>query len=79
MGSFRNSRSYSAIPMNAEREIETTLAFIRKLKVINPAMEMVTYFYTPMPQRRTTYGSSIRWLGHQPSWKSGVRRNGSAG
>ena len=46
-------------PDEPEREIDMTLSFIRKLKVINPAMEMVTHFYTPMPQRqsRTTYGA----------------------
>ena len=43
-------------PDEPEREIETTLAFIRKLKAINPTMEMVTHFYTPMPQRQNTYG-----------------------
>jgi radical SAM superfamily enzyme YgiQ (UPF0313 family) len=45
-------------PDEPEREIETTLGFIRKLKAINPAMEMVTHFYTPMPQRqKNTYGA----------------------
>jgi len=44
-------------PDDPEREIDITLAFIRKLKTINPAMEMVTHFYTPMPQRQTTYGA----------------------
>ncbi|MEP6621415.1 MAG: radical SAM protein [bacterium] len=43
-------------PDNPEREIDTTLMFIRKLKRINPAMELITYFYTPTPQRRGTYG-----------------------
>lgn len=37
-------------------EVENTLAFIRRLKGINPAMELITYFYTPTPQRRETYG-----------------------
>jgi len=44
-------------PEEPEREIENTLAFVRKLKVINPAMELITYFYTPTPQRRDTYGN----------------------
>jgi len=39
-----------------EEEIETTLAFIRKLKAVNPACELILYFYTPIPQRRGTYG-----------------------
>jgi anaerobic magnesium-protoporphyrin IX monomethyl ester cyclase len=43
-------------PDEPEREIENTLAFIRRLKVINPAMELITYFYTPTPQRKGTYG-----------------------
>lgn len=44
-------------PDEPEKEIEATLDFIRKLKAINPAMEMVTHFYTPMPQRQATYGA----------------------
>ncbi|MFW6078219.1 MAG: B12-binding domain-containing radical SAM protein [Gemmatimonadota bacterium] len=43
-------------PDEPEREIENTLAFIRELKSINPAMELITYFYTPTPQRGDTYG-----------------------
>ncbi len=44
-------------PDAPEREIENTLGFIRKLKTINPAMELITYFYTPTPQRKDTYGN----------------------
>jgi anaerobic magnesium-protoporphyrin IX monomethyl ester cyclase len=43
-------------PQDPEREIDTTLAFIRRLKGVNPAMELISYFYTPTPQRRGTYG-----------------------
>ena len=43
-------------PDDPEQEIENTLAFVRRLKVVNPAMELITYFYTPTPQRRGTYG-----------------------
>ena len=43
-------------PDDAEQEIENTLAFIRRLKGINPAMELISYFYTPTPQRKETYG-----------------------
>ena len=43
-------------PDDPEREIDNTLAFIRRLKLVNPAMELITYFYTPTPQRRGTYG-----------------------
>jgi anaerobic magnesium-protoporphyrin IX monomethyl ester cyclase len=44
-------------PDEPEREIENTLAFVRRLKDVNPAMELITYFYTPTPQRRGTYGN----------------------
>jgi anaerobic magnesium-protoporphyrin IX monomethyl ester cyclase len=44
-------------PNEPEREIDNTLAFIRKLKTVNPAMELIAYFYTPTPQRRDTYGN----------------------
>jgi hypothetical protein len=44
-------------PDEPEQEIENTLAFIRRLKAVNPAMELISYFYTPTPQRRGTYGN----------------------
>jgi hypothetical protein len=44
-------------PDEPEQEVETTLSFIRKLKSVNPAMELITYFYTPTPQRKSTYGN----------------------
>jgi anaerobic magnesium-protoporphyrin IX monomethyl ester cyclase len=44
-------------PDDPEREIDNTLTFIRRLKTVNPAMELITYFYTPTPQRRGTYGN----------------------
>jgi len=44
-------------PDDPEAEIENTLAFIRRLKEVNPDMELITYFYTPTPQRRGTYGN----------------------
>jgi radical SAM superfamily enzyme YgiQ (UPF0313 family) len=43
-------------PDEPEREIERTLSFIRRLKGVNAACEIITYFYTPTPQRRGTYG-----------------------
>lgn len=43
-------------PDDPAGEIETTLGFIRRLKTVNPAMELITYYYTPTPQRRGTYG-----------------------
>jgi len=44
-------------PDDPAAEIETTLRFIHRLKGINPAMELITYYYTPTPQRRGTYGN----------------------
>ncbi|MES2178534.1 MAG: radical SAM protein [Gemmatimonadota bacterium] len=44
-------------PDDPERGIDETLAFIRRLKHVNPLMELITYFYTPTPQRRGTYGN----------------------
>jgi Fe-S oxidoreductase len=43
-------------PDDPAQEIENTLAFVRRLKQVNPAMELISYFYTPTPQRRGTYG-----------------------
>jgi radical SAM superfamily enzyme YgiQ (UPF0313 family) len=39
-------------PGEEEAEIETTLRFIRKLKAIHPACEVILYFWTPTPRRR---------------------------
>ena len=44
-------------PDEPEQEIENTLGFVRRLKTVNPAMELIAYFYTPTPQRMDTYGS----------------------
>lgn len=54
-------------PDDPEGEIENTLAFIRKLKTVNPAMELITYFYTPTPQRRGTYGDVDALAGTPPT------------
>ncbi len=43
-------------PDDPEAEIDTTLAFVRKLKDANPSCELIFYFYTPIPQRAGTYG-----------------------
>lgn len=43
-------------PIDPAPEIENTLRFIRQLKAVNPDMELISYFYTPTPQRRGTYG-----------------------
>jgi radical SAM superfamily enzyme YgiQ (UPF0313 family) len=39
-------------PEDPEGEIEKTFEFIRRLKRINPEVEIVLYFYSPTPQRR---------------------------
>jgi anaerobic magnesium-protoporphyrin IX monomethyl ester cyclase len=44
-------------PDDAAQEIDNTLAFVRRLKAVNPAMELISYFYTPTPQRAATYGN----------------------
>jgi len=43
-------------PDEPDAEIDITLAFIRRLKRANPSMELISYFYTPTPQRAGTYG-----------------------
>jgi len=43
-------------PHEPRRELDNTLAFIRRLKGIHPGCEIITYLYTPTPQRRGTYG-----------------------
>ena len=43
-------------PDEPDAEIDNTLRFIRRLKQANPAMELISYFYTPTPQRSATYG-----------------------
>ncbi len=37
-------------PPDPAADIESTISFIRKLKQINPATELVLYIYTPVPQ-----------------------------
>ena len=44
-------------PNDPEAEAERTLAFIRRLRAVNPALKLITYYYTPTPQRRGTYGN----------------------
>lgn len=41
-------------PPDPIHDIEQTIQFIRKLKVINPATELVLYLYTPTPQEGST-------------------------
>jgi hypothetical protein len=39
-------------PTDPEGEIEKTLSFIKKIKAIHPACEVVLYFYSPTPRRQ---------------------------
>ncbi len=36
-------------PPDPERDVEETMAFIRKVKEVNPATEIIMYLYTPVP------------------------------
>jgi anaerobic magnesium-protoporphyrin IX monomethyl ester cyclase len=43
-------------PRDPERDTSETLAFIRRIKQINPESEIIMYHYTPVPQRENMYG-----------------------
>ena len=43
-------------PKDPERDTEECLAFVRKIKRINPESEIIIYHYTPVPQREHMYG-----------------------
>ena len=46
-------------PDDPEGEIESTFAFIRRIKAVHPEAEIVLYYYSPTPQRRRgTAGAS---------------------
>jgi anaerobic magnesium-protoporphyrin IX monomethyl ester cyclase len=47
-------------PPDPERDVETTFAFIRRLKRINPATEVVLYTYTPVPLDGSLYAAAER-------------------
>lgn len=42
-------------PPDPMADIENTIAFIRKIKQINPATELVLYIYTPVPQEGSIF------------------------
>src|SRR5262249_22967473 len=44
-------------PQDPERDTAECLAFIRKIKRINPVSEIIIYHYTPVPQREHMYGN----------------------
>lgn len=43
-------------PRDPERDTRETLAFIRRIKKLNPVSEIIMYHYTPVPQRGAMYG-----------------------
>jgi len=47
-------------PPDPERDVETTFEFIRRIKQINPATEIVLYTYTPVPLDGTLYSEAKR-------------------
>jgi anaerobic magnesium-protoporphyrin IX monomethyl ester cyclase len=49
-------------PEDAEGDIETTLAFVRRLKRVHPTCEVILYFHSPTPQRdpRTMASASLQ-------------------
>lgn len=49
-------------PPDPEQDIDTTLEFIRRLKRLNPATEVILYMYTPVP-RDGTLDEHARALG----------------
>ncbi len=53
-------------PGDAEDEIETTLRFIRKLKEIHPACEVILYDWTPTPRRRRAEAEAATEGGERP-------------
>jgi radical SAM superfamily enzyme YgiQ (UPF0313 family) len=44
-------------PQDPERDVRECLAFIRKIKKINPRSEIIVYPYIPTPQRDRMYGA----------------------
>ena len=62
-------------PPDPRADVETTLAFIRRLKEVNPATEVILYLYTPVPHEGTLYDEA-RQLGFRfpetlDGWVSG--------
>ena len=75
-------------PPDPAADIEATIQFIRKLKRINPATELVLYIYTPVPQEGSLLLDEAMRLGFRfpqtleewasPAWaKFSMRRDPS--
>src|SRR5260221_6720704 len=50
-------------PPDPMADIEASLTFIRKLKKVNPAAELVLYIYTPVPQENSELFEEAKRLG----------------
>jgi radical SAM superfamily enzyme YgiQ (UPF0313 family) len=50
-------------PPDPRADIEATIAFIRQIKQINPATELILYIYTPVPQANSELLDSAQALG----------------
>jgi radical SAM superfamily enzyme YgiQ (UPF0313 family) len=50
-------------PPDPREDIETTIQFIRRIKQINPATELVLYIYTPVPQEGSILLDEAQKLG----------------
>ncbi len=74
-------------PPDPERDVHQTIAFIRELKRVNPATEIILYLYTPVPLAGELYDQAQasgflfpetleQWIG--PEWSDFAQRR-SAG
>lgn len=46
-------------PPDPEADVQQTIEFIRKVKAINPASEIILYMYTPVPLSGTLYDRAV--------------------
>ena len=65
-------------PPDPVADLDTTLAFIRRLKAINPATEIILYVYTPVAMDGTLYAdareSGFTFPATLDAWTTGVWR-----
>jgi len=66
-------------PPNPLEDIAATIGFIRKLKEVNPATEVILYIYTPVPEEGTLYEEAkalgFRFPDTLADWVSGDWRS----
>jgi len=59
-------------PPDPEADMHKTIEFIRRIKAINPATELILYIYTPVPQEGTIMYEEVKKLGfHFPDTLDG--------